>query len=688
MATQSEVVLEISGMTCASCVARVEKGLENVPGVTASVNLVTNSARVEFPSTVTTAQLVQAVSSLGYTASVAAEGRYADFMSGMKTHRLNLVLASALLTFFGLFFTIGSSAPALASTDDFSFESMTVNYVLDRSPTGDPILTTQENLVAVFPEEDQNHGIQRAIPLSYQGRSTNPTITAVSDGEGRDLAYTSEEVDGFLVVTIRDDNFLHGRVHYSIGYTQSNVIVEPSDAAGIQEFYWDVNGTGWAQPFGFVSAQVTVSPELSAALTADSACYQGGQGDGTPCSTASSETSSSGERVFNFAATDLAPYATLSFAIGFEPGTFVFPDTSLWVHPLGAAFATATALMFGLFVFALVMRLFVWRNARGRGIVIAQYEAPEGVTPVLAATIMRLQSRAIVASLLRLAVDRKIVIRDANPGRKRGGFEIRLVSASDLSAEDTLVVQAAFGPAMVVDSTFTTSTPDTARARRFRRVWTSTKASSFTSGFRTKPQRALRGWTIALSAVTTVAVFVLGGIVLADGYGGGSVALVTFLFNFVLTLTTILLLAIVAPLTELGAQTREHLTGLKLFIRLAEADRIAFLQSPEGAQRRPDPTKTGEMIHLYEKALPYAVLFGLEKQWASELGSLYVQESRSPYWYSTDDDFAASAFVIGMTSLSASATTWASSESSSSSSGSSGGGFAGGGGGGGGGGGV
>ena len=73
MATQSEVILEISGMTCASCVARVEKGLENVPGVTASVNLVTNSARVEFPSTVTTAQLVLAVSSLGYTASVAAE---------------------------------------------------------------------------------------------------------------------------------------------------------------------------------------------------------------------------------------------------------------------------------------------------------------------------------------------------------------------------------------------------------------------------------------------------------------------------------------------------------------------------------------------------------------------------------------------------------------------------------------
>jgi uncharacterized membrane protein YgcG len=148
------------------------------------------------------------------------------------------------------------------------------------------------------------------------------------------------------------------------------------------------------------------------------------------------------------------------------------------------------------------------------------------------------------------------------------------------------------------------------------------------------------------------------------------------------------LLATFAPLTRLGAETREQLKGLKLFIRLAEADRIAFLQSPDGAQRRPDPTKPGEMIHLYEKALPYAVRFGLEKKWAKELASRYEQDSRSPYWYSSNGDFTAAAFVVGITGLTASATTWGASASSSSSSGLDGGGFAGGGGGGGGGGGV
>ena len=46
------VNLSIGGMTCASCVARVEKKLNKLDGVSASVNLATESARVTAPSTV------------------------------------------------------------------------------------------------------------------------------------------------------------------------------------------------------------------------------------------------------------------------------------------------------------------------------------------------------------------------------------------------------------------------------------------------------------------------------------------------------------------------------------------------------------------------------------------------------------------------------------------------------------
>ena len=61
-----EAVLDIEGMTCASCVARVEKRLQRVDGVTASVNLATESARVRYPVEVDPERLVEAVREAGY----------------------------------------------------------------------------------------------------------------------------------------------------------------------------------------------------------------------------------------------------------------------------------------------------------------------------------------------------------------------------------------------------------------------------------------------------------------------------------------------------------------------------------------------------------------------------------------------------------------------------------------------
>ena len=66
------VDLAVGGMTCASCVARVEKKLSKLDGVSASVNLATESARIELAAPVSDEELIAAVARAGYTATVIA----------------------------------------------------------------------------------------------------------------------------------------------------------------------------------------------------------------------------------------------------------------------------------------------------------------------------------------------------------------------------------------------------------------------------------------------------------------------------------------------------------------------------------------------------------------------------------------------------------------------------------------
>jgi Cu+-exporting ATPase len=64
----SEVELSIGGMTCASCAARVEKKLNRMDGVTATVNFATEKAKVSYPEGVQVADLIATVVKTGYTA--------------------------------------------------------------------------------------------------------------------------------------------------------------------------------------------------------------------------------------------------------------------------------------------------------------------------------------------------------------------------------------------------------------------------------------------------------------------------------------------------------------------------------------------------------------------------------------------------------------------------------------------
>jgi Cu+-exporting ATPase len=103
-ATTEYIELPITGMTCASCANRVERKLNKLDGVTATVNYATEKARVQFdPGAVAAEQLVGAVQAAGYIATLPSSARAtADEQAGGEEDTIaalrRRVLLAALLS--------------------------------------------------------------------------------------------------------------------------------------------------------------------------------------------------------------------------------------------------------------------------------------------------------------------------------------------------------------------------------------------------------------------------------------------------------------------------------------------------------------------------------------------------------------------------------------------------------------
>ncbi|MFD6225995.1 heavy metal translocating P-type ATPase [Streptomyces sp. NPDC060232] len=106
----AEVELAIGGMTCASCAARIEKKLNRMDGVSATVNYATEKAKVTYDSSVSVADLIGTVEATGYTArepepprapagdagTGGAEGKSADEAGALRPLRQRLITAVLL----------------------------------------------------------------------------------------------------------------------------------------------------------------------------------------------------------------------------------------------------------------------------------------------------------------------------------------------------------------------------------------------------------------------------------------------------------------------------------------------------------------------------------------------------------------------------------------------------------------
>ncbi len=571
--------------------------------------------------------------------------------------------------------------------DDFSFESFTADYYLGVDADGRSTLTTVERFVAVFPDIDQNHGMRRAIPGSYQGAPTDVAVQSVTDENGDPRPFTVETDDeGFVLVTSRADGFVHGSQTYVFTYTQRNVTRFFADTND-DEFYWDTNGTGWYQYFGTVSARVHVPAELVSSLTGGTACYRGYQGSTDGCEITTADEADG--VVISASADQIGAFENVTVAIGFSPHTFVPRDESyLGSHQaplqLLAVFASLAAL-----AWAIVLRRGLLADGKGRPTIIAEYSPPKGLDLITASVLLKRTTRAAAAQFVDFAVKRRIRIveKDKTSWFSRGSdYLLELLDPSDLSGPELTLAVALFGYRLEPGTGYLMSGKDLTLSQLVRSTIQSATSAATRDGLRRSPRIGAAILPSLLAIGATVAAFSTG-IAMLDASVGGILPAVLFVLPAIVVLV-VFKLVFRTPLSERGAELRDHLLGLQLYIRLAEADRLKMLQSPTGAERdQISTTDTRAVIDVYEKLLPYAVLFNLETEWAKELGKYYTEQT--PDWYSGTGAFNAAVFASSISTMSATAaSSFSGSSSSSSSGGSGGGGSSGGGGGGGGGGGV
>jgi Predicted membrane protein (DUF2207) len=595
------------------------------------------------------------------------------------------LLALALALGFAVMLAAPASAAVRHGVQDFTVTSFAADYYLDRDSGGRSTLRTVETIVADFPDFDQNHGILRYLIDEYDGHPTNIAVDSVTDSAGRSIEFDTESNDNTLELKIGNaDRYVHGSQTYVIRYTSHNV-TKFFGNTGDDEFYWDTNGVDWPQTFGQVTARVHIAKSLVSALNGKTACYRGAQGSAENCDGNSLVTNADGA-LYTASAASLSSYQNLTIAIGFNKGTFLARDNSAWASPyffleIGLAILAIIAA-----IYMAAKRLTTFADAPGRPTIVAEYLEPKGTSPLMAGIVTKRKKRAVAAQLISFAVRHNIRIIET-PGSgffsSKPTYTIELLNVDGLEGEELELAQIFFGYSLAAGAQYQMKKTDTALGQKVFRLIQRLDSASVSRGFRKKIPFGARFIPNILGVGSAIGAVVIVFAMLDDERGGLFPALVAV--PTVIAALFILGVGSRRPYTAQGAELRDYLRGLLLYIQVAETDRIRILQSPQGAERTPvDTTNRGVMLKLYERVLPYAVLFDEEKRWAKELGDYYDQQP--PDWYSGTGTFNTIGFASSIGSIS-SLSSSSFSGSSSSSGGSGGGGSSGGGGGGGGGGG-
>ncbi|MBQ3320568.1 DUF2207 domain-containing protein [Candidatus Saccharibacteria bacterium] len=626
----------------------------------------------------------------------------------MKRIRL-IVDFSILLMFCQVFMGVAPSVLAL-DTNNFHFSDFTADYYLYKDSEGISHLKVVESVTAVFPNFEQNKGICRQIPFTNKNgtnitlsRLTEDDITVTRNGVEEPIYSIEKEKDYYNVCTGTDEYVL-GVQTYEFTYRFSKVVTEFSESGRkYQELYWDTNGNGASQRFDSVTARVHFEDEN--VFSGKSWCYVGkyGGNDQTRCSI---EKISDGVQ---FSALNLSSFEGLTFDVELKEGSFKIPEPEL-----DYTYVWLFAILVGLCVLIVIRFIRKFLKTREKAnyykgyFVKPEYQPNKDYSLGEMAEIYIGDKKDVkVAMLLEMVVNKKI---DFQKGEKKRDWNIIINTLDGVSPEEVSLLT------ILNDGT----SPKAGDVIKIKRHTATVKLVNLKKAMETKILEDLkkdglvekdysmgssgkRGIAniismtiIIVPVIIAIGFFILGMLSdfmdLSGDYGKFMVFKDDFMLNsFIVIVVTTIVSVVLSDAsqkyeshTNKGLEASRYMDGLRLYIEMAEAERMKVLQSVKGA----DVSAKG-IVKLYEKLLPYAAVFGLEESWMDEMKEYCeLEEIEQPDYLMTG--IAVSEIVRGLnraSTLASDSTTFMSSSGGGSSSGFSGGGgggFSGGGGGGGG----
>jgi uncharacterized membrane protein len=514
------------------------------------------------------------------------------------------------------------------------------------------------------------NGIYRTIPVVYRSpQGFNWTLrlelVGATDEAGHPLRVQASRERHYLKYKIWVPN-AHDATHtVTLHYLAYNGLRFFEDH---DELYWNITGDEWDVPLEAVAARIALP---GAASGVRAIAFNGAYG-----STAQdAQVTTSGTTVAMAMPRGLGFREGLTAVVGWDKGAVTEPTQA----QRAAGFVQANWPL-GIPVVVFVAMFLLWfRVGRDPSSlpVMVQYEPPGGLTPGEAGTLIdgRVDMRDITATVVNLAVHGRLKIEEKEEPLFLGLLKHKEYvfhrlepggAAPPLEAHEESVLRGIFDGAREarmsdLHNDFYQNLPDIRDGVYERLIQRGL--------YRTRPDRVRSRWMVA-----AVLVFMVGiaGVIFASGTT--TLAPRTLVIAALASAAVVALFGLIMPArTVLGARTCERVLGFEEFLNRVESDRYARV------------VKTPEM---FERFLPYAMAFGVERRWARAFENICHEP---PRWYVGigPGTFNSSAFSSRMSAFATSVgSSMGSSPRSSGGSGFGGGGSSGGGGGGGGGGGF